>query len=196
MKIVGLTGPSGSGKSTAAAVASQLGFHVIDCDAVSRKTAEQPEVLEAVANAFGREMIKNGVLDRKALAKVAFADQKSTAKLNAVMLPPIIKNVNSICSELEQNGVKQVILDAPTLFESGLGMTCDAVVAVLAAHENRKIRIQARDNLSEEQLSSRLSAAKPDKFYTDRTSYVIYNNGSSEELKQKATQMFSSLLKL
>ena len=71
----------------------------------------------------------------------------------------------------------KVLLDAPTLFESGADSMCNAVVAVLAEKEDRKKRIILRDGLTDAEAELRISAGKNDDYYKDRTQHIIYNNG-------------------
>lgn len=188
MKIIGLTGPSGSGKTTVSAVAESLGFFVIDCDKVSKEVSKNPLILKELENAFGGVVI-NGQLDRKALAQKAFSSPENTKKLNSIMLPKIVLEIESI---IKSQGDKNILLDAPTLFESGLNTKCDAVIAVLADEELRRKRLTARDNLTKAQLESRLSAAKPNLYYTEKTDYIIYNNEDIKSAEQKALEMLRS----
>jgi RNA-splicing ligase RtcB len=62
--------------------------------------------------------------------------------------------------ELSERGHSCVLVDAPTLIESGFHHECDAVISVLASPELRTARIIARDALSEEKAFARVSAQK------------------------------------
>lgn len=192
MKIIGLTGPSGTGKTTISDIASAFGYAIIDCDKVAREVTDNPELLAALENEF-KGVVTDGRLDRKALAQKAFATEEATEKLNGIMLPVISDAIDKKIKKLESVGVKNLLLDAPTLYESGEDKRCDAVIAVLASEKIRAERIKARDNLTEEQLISRLKAAKPDNFYKNRTKYIICNNGDIGFLKDEALKL---LLKL
>ena len=70
--VVGLTGPTGAGKSTWAKAFASYGCIVIDCDALSRRAVEEPEVLAALQEAFGGDIVKDGALNRRLLAQRAF----------------------------------------------------------------------------------------------------------------------------
>lgn len=188
-KIIGLTGPTGAGKSVAAAVAEQMGIQVIDCDRVAR-TAVMPDTagLAALVSAFGAEILAaDGTLDRKELARRAFCDKAHTELLNQTLLPHIIPLV-----EAEQHA-DRVLLDAPTLFESGIDATCQAVVAVLSDREKRLERIIERDGISRKDAELRLNAGKSDTFYLERTSYILYNNGDFDAFLQEAKTLFKKL---
>ena len=184
--IVGLTGPTGSGKSKAAAVAFQLGFRVIDCDFLARVAVEKgSKGLEAVKKAFGNDIINpDGTLNRRELARKAFSTKENTELLNKTLLPHIVKLVE------EQAVGDKVLLDAPTLFESGINSMCSTTVAVLAKVETRLRRIMARDGISEEDAILRITAGKKDDYYTNHAQHIVYNNGDGEEF----TQTFKNLL--
>lgn len=188
MRIIGLTGPSGSGKTVISDFLKEKGFFVIDCDKVAREVAKSEEVLNKLQNAFG-DILADGVLDRKKLAKLAFSTKENTKKLNDIMLPKIVKNIEEIIEV--QSG--DILLDAPTLFESGLDKRCKAVIAVLADEEIRKERLIKRDNLTTEQLYSRLKAAKPDEYYKERTSHIIYNNGDISSAKKNIVKILKGV---
>ena len=120
-------------------------------------------------------------IDRKKLAAKAFSTKENTELLNKTTLPFITNEINSIIERAES---EYIMLDAPTLYESGADKLCSFVVALLAGEEIRKARIIERDNITEEAAELRLSAAKKDEFYISRANKVIYNNGSIEEYKQ------------
>ena len=102
MKIIGLTGPSGTGKTTISDIAANFGYAIIDCDKVAREVTENPDLLAALENEF-KEVVINGVLDRRALAQKAFATKEATEKLNGIMLPVISKAIDKKIKRPDQN---------------------------------------------------------------------------------------------
>ena len=112
------------------------------------------------------------------------------------MLPVKAEAIDEKIKNLEKIGVENLLLDAPTLYESGEDGRCDAVIAVLAREEIRAGRIKARDNLTPDQLASRLKATKPDEFYKNRTKYIIYNNGDLLDLKGQATTLLQKFMEM
>lgn len=189
MSIIGLTGPTGAGKSTLSEVAARLGFYVVNCDAVAKRVSNEPEIIKALQTAFGQEIAVDGALDRKELARRAFADKTKTALLNSILLPTILGRIKA-----EIAGKRNVLLDAPTLFESGANAMCDATIAVLADRQALKSRIIKRDSLTDADASVRLSAAKSDEFFKTRADVIIENNGTEEELKIKAEMLLSKYI--
>ncbi len=197
MKIIGLTGPSGSGKSTVANVLQQQGVAVIDCDLTAREVVEKGSpLLEVLSDAFGYDIIlPDGNLDRKMLAKRAFCDKESTELLNSIMLPFISERITEMLELYKNDGVEYVLLDAPTLYQSGLDSICHAVLAVLCPKEIRKKRIIERDNLTDEQAETRLNASPQDSFYTQKTPHIVINNGDMDDFLHRVSEIFGEIIK-
>ena len=135
MKIIGLTGPTGAGKSSLNTVAEDFGLKVIDCDVFARKAVEKgSEGLKALVIAFGEDILSpDGTLDRKIMAQKAFSTPENTEKMNKTLLPFIVRLVLNECKG------QDVLMDAPTLIESGLKEKCFATIGVLAVE---KIRLE------------------------------------------------------
>ena len=179
--IIGLTGPTGAGKSSLRQVAENFGAAFIDCDTVVHSLFEtDADCIKAVAAAFGEDTIENGRVNRKALAQKAFASNEATQLLNETVFPFV---TYAILREIEAKKEQIVILDAPTLYESGIDEICCLTLAVLAEKETRTQRIKARDNLSDEAAELRLTAGKDDEFYLNKAQKIIYNNNDIEALQ-------------
>lgn len=190
--IIGLTGPTGSGKSSFSVLAEKRGIYVIDCDKISRQvTKKGSECLIKLADVFGEDIIKDGELDRKLLAARAFSDKSKKQLLEDTIFPFIL---SSVLEKIEKSEKKTILLDAPTLFESGIDELCGDVVAVLSNKEIRKERIIKRDGLTEEQAEIRLNAGKNDDFYLEKTKHIIYNNSNKAEFLSKSEEILNILL--
>ena len=185
--VIGLTGPTGSGKSSVSRVAEDFGLQVIDCDKTASEVTEKgTDGLKALMLAFGEEiLLPDGYLNRKALAALAFKDKQSTELLNKTILPYIAE----LLKKQAQN--RDTLLDAPTLFESGINKICNKTIAVLADKDVRLKRIIARDNLTLKEAETRINAGKDEQFYRKRADYVLQNNGDENAF----FKCFSDILK-
>ncbi|MBE7030142.1 MAG: dephospho-CoA kinase [Ruminococcaceae bacterium] len=82
--IIGLTGPTGAGKGTVASVFAAHGFMVLDMDQIAHGIYEDGgECVREVERAFPG-VTQNGVLNRRALADLVFADEKKLELLNHI----------------------------------------------------------------------------------------------------------------
>ena len=191
--VIGLTGQTGSGKST---VARLLGFESINADEVAHEVLLDPRVKNELCGRFGQDILDdNGEINRGELAKKAFANPNSLAMLGAITHPAIIKEILDRIELLEGRGEKIILLDAPTLFESGAHKMCYKIIFVTADGQIRKKRIMERDGLSEQAAELRLRAQKTDDFYKS-ADYKIINNGDKRELEKSALSLKETLIKL
>lgn len=191
--VVGLTGQTGAGKTTISKVFAEAGFVVLNCDLIARKVISSPEVLSKLVSYFGSEILKeDGTLDRRMLAAKSFADAAGLNALNGITHPPILEEISKEIDELYKLGEQYILLDAPTLFESGADAFCDKKIAVLANADVRRERIIRRDNLSAEEAARRMSAQKEDGFFKLRCDYCLYNNGTEKQLEDQGISLARS----
>ena len=189
--VIGITGPTGSGKSIAVAAAKELGFAVIDCDEIVHNCLNNDTLcINAVAQAFGSDCITNGAVNRKILAARAFKDDESTLLLNNTVLPFAVTDILKRLALTKENNV---LLDAPTLFESGLDEVCNQTVAVISEKDLRLNRIIQRDGITKEAALLRMSAGKDDTFYYKNAGAVIENNGTAKEFINKFTEILKDI---
>ena len=87
MTIIGLTGPTGAGKSTISSLLAERGFLILDGDRIARDVMQPGSpLLRSLAEAFGGDiLLPDGALDRRLLARRAFASEENTALLNALI---------------------------------------------------------------------------------------------------------------
>lgn len=183
--IIGLTGAIGSGKSTVAEMFSSAGFCTVDCDGISHSLDAEPSYVKAVRAHFGDGVITlaHGTprIDRKTLAKVVFSDEKARKALQDISYPVILGIVYERAESARSLGLDTVI-DAPTLFESGLDEFCDFTVGVIARDDIRRKRVIERGGISAEDIDMRIKIQPDDAFYRERCDFIIENNGTREEL--------------
>ncbi len=185
--VVGLTGQTGAGNTTVSDAFSMLGYAVINADLVAR---ENPDVVKKLAGLFGMEILSdNGTLNRKALGNRVFSDPEELKKLDALLYPIITERIRQKIDRLAAEGRRYILLDAPTLFESGAAKLCQKTIAVLAEEKLRKERIMQRDGLTESEAAARISAQNPDVFYRRQCDFILRNNGSLEQLSAQGEQL-------
>lgn len=195
--IVGLTGQTGAGKSTLSRMFADRGAAVIDADQVARETMEHKLVLADLVLAFSTEVINpDATLNRKRLAQICFGDRQKLRRLNEVVYPYIVREIEDRIDRAAKAGARMVLLDAPTLYESGLDKRCDRVVAVLADREVRRQRILQRDRLTPEEADLRINAQHDDGFYRSRADDILENNDGQDSLRLAFLEVYDRLERL
>lgn len=191
--VLGITGPTGAGKTTALEVLAELGFEIVDCDALYYELLRTDGTLRrGLRDAFGEVFLPDGSLDRRALAARVFAGGEELARLNALVFPAVSAAVEQKIINCSQKGLA---IDAVNLVESGMGRLCAATVAVTAPAEVRLERIMARDALDGERAGARIAAQKPEGWYRDHCSLLLENRGEDREaFREKAREFFQNLM--
>lgn len=185
---IGLTGSSGSGKSTASNFFKQNGFFIIDFDKISRDVYyKDGPCLKELINYFGNTIIdKNGELKRKELGKIVFNNSEKLNKLNQIVRKYILEEAEKIESE---NKNKNIIYDAPLLFEANLDKNCDYIISIICDKETQIQRIIKRDNIDRDLAIKRLQSQHPNNFYIEKSDFVIENNSTEEEYLKKLNEI-------
>ena len=190
--LIGLTGQSGAGKSTVSEIFKENGFFVINADLVSKAVADSEVGMTALKKAFGEEYFENGKLNRKKLGALVFENKEMLDKLNNTLLPIISEEIQKM---IEKSDSPLVLLDAPTLFESGIDKNCDVVISVIAPKNVLINRIMERDSLSFNDAEKRISSEFSEEFFKENSQIVIENNSTLENLKSNAETALNNLLK-
>lgn len=173
--LVALTGKTGAGKSTVSKMLKERGCCIIDGDLVAREVVNgDVHLLEKLKEVFGDEIEENGELDRKTLARKAFATPENTEKLNYIIHPVINNEIDRKVKEAFEV-CDVAVVDAAAIIESGYAQKCDILVAVTAPPEVRLERIKKRDNLSDPDALVRMNAQKEDSFYEENADFIIRN---------------------
>lgn len=192
---IGLAGGMGSGKSEVARRLRELGAHVIEADAVARDLVSAGgDVLAEVVDAFGESVLdENGELDRRALARVAFASDSALAVLNSITHPPLVGEIVRRAEELERddpNGV--LVVDAALLVQWDVLDMFDSVLIVEAPVELRVQRLSGA-GFSEEDARRRIGSQLPDEVLSAAADAVILNDGTLDELRAAVDRYWDSL---
>jgi len=190
---IGVTGPTGAGKSTVCRIFAAYGCAVVDADQVARLVVEPDQpALKALHQLFPAALFqKDGTMDRPAMARYVFSDPEALHKLEGTLYPFIIDELKAQAEAAA--GARAVILDAPTLFESGCDKLCAETLAVVAPQPIRLDRIIKRDGLSKEDALRRIRAQKDDEWYQIRAHYLLDGSRSIEFLGAQVNALLQRL---
>lgn len=187
--IIGITGGSGSGKTTLLEELKNLGAVVLDCDAIYHQLLRTDTALLAAIEQRFPNTVENGVLQRKKLGAIVFADADALSDLNHITHAAIHK---AVLAQLAKNPPLAAI-DAIGLFESGLDRLCHVTVAVTAPLERRVQRLMKRDGITEEYARSRIAAQPSDEWFREKCSHVLENTGDIDTFRSECLAFFREL---
>ena len=194
LTILGITGGTGCGKTTALRTLEELGALIIDCDAVYHGLLiENKEMLAEIDSAFPG-VVTGGVLDRKALGAVVFSDTEALARLNGITHSYVGREIDRLLESWALSGGRLAAIDAIELFGGNLARRCKATFAVLADRDKRIERIMARDGITREYAELRVDAQKPDSYFEEKCDYILKNNSTEEEFREKCRSKFLEVI--
>jgi len=191
MLIVALTGGIGSGKTMVGEIFVELGALVVDSDQLAREVVERgSKGFDLIVTEFGDEILKNGDLDRAALASLIFKDPKKRAKLEEITHPLIRQSFAKIVSSAGSDSI--IINQIPLLVESKHDYKFDHVITISASEKIRTERLLKR-GLTLTQIDQRMKAQATDAQREVISDTVIVNDKSEQELLAQIEKVWESL---
>lgn len=188
---VGLTGGIGAGKSAVATILSELGAFVVDTDAIAREVvAPQSDGLLEIARIWP-QVVRDGVLDRTALADIVFNDARARERLNALLHPHIASR--AIERERRAAPGQPVVHVVPLLFETGYDRLVDKSVVVVAPLERRIDRVVERDHTDAGRVRARIAGQLDPDTARRRADFVIENDGDFQRLHERTRAVYDAL---
>ena len=196
MKVVGLAGGIGTGKSAVARMLGELGAVVLEADKIGHEVyLPYTDGWQDVVATFGEDvLLPNGEVDRRKLGGKVFGNPQAMEKLNAITHPRIRERLKEGIEEAGRAGAQVVVLDAAILIEAGWTGLCDEVWVATAPEARVVQRIQARNNLSEEQIRARMASQMSTEERVKHAHVIVENDGDLEELRSKVAALWKEHL--
>lgn len=190
MRRIGLTGGIASGKSTVSEMLRRRGVPVVDADVLAREAvAPGSDALQSIASRWP-EVMKDGVLDRKALGAIAFSSPEERRALEGILHPWIRAESQRRIEAHLAAGAPQVVYDAPLLFETGADRAMDAVILVAAPESLQIERLVRRDGMSPTEAKARIDAQMPLADKRTKATFVIENDADLSTLEARFEEVW------
>lgn len=159
MKRVAITGGIACGKSLVAKFLNEMGFETIDADDIVHELVPEAE--------------------RRRLAKVVFSDPAARKELEA-RLHPVVRA--RMAEAVAQSGGRAIAV-VPLLFEVHWEADYDIICCVTSERAVQIARMTETRGYTREEAEARLAAQMPVAEKAAKSSYVIANDGSADDLR-------------
>lgn len=191
--IIGLTGGIGSGKTAVAKIIEKAGFPVYYSDQRAKDLIVQdPGVKDQIIELLGPESYDGlGQYNRSYVSTLVFNDPALLEKLNSITHPAVRRDFTQWISR--QNS-KIVFKESALLFELGLDQECKKTILVTAEDNLRIKRVMDRDQKTYREVETIMDKQMPEKDKVRKTVYIIYNNGTFEELETETNRVLTKLI--
>ncbi len=189
MLIIGLTGGIASGKSTVSNRLNQkYQIPIIDADLIARQVVEpgQPAYNQIIThfNSFVPNLIsEDRKLNRPALGKAVFGNDKELKVLNGIVHPAVRKEMLRQVLMVYLKASDMVVLDVPLLFEAKMDMLCAKTITVSCNLDTQLERLLSRNKeLSKEDAVNRINSQMGNDEKNKRADIIIDNSTSLDDL--------------
>ncbi len=195
MLVIVLTGAIGSGKSAVAAILAELGLPVVDADEVGRElVAPGSALLSKITERFGEGiLLLDGALDRKALGRLVFSNQRAREELEALMHPAIGVEIAARIEHAKASGSEAIIIEVPLYARNPAAYPNDGVVVVEASAEVRIARLRHGRGMSREEALARMASQPLPEEIRPLANWVIDNSNSRADLRESVNSLLGSL---
>ena len=177
-KVIAVTGGIGSGKSEVCKILHELGRTTVDCDALARQIADEPEVIAAVERLLGSDCVSNGALNRANVRKKVFKDERLLKRYNDIFHERVRMRLNEVVEHADGDVFVEIaVIDA---FEFDF----DEIWLVKSRKNTRIDRVIKRDKVSATSVERIMSRQR----YDVACTRVIRNDGTVEQLREQVLQ--------
>lgn len=194
MLVIGLAGGVASGKSLVASCFEHFGATLINADRVGHEVLKDPLVIAAIELQWGEVVLRNGEVDRSALARIVFdsgsKDTKQLERLEKITHPKIGKLIREQLAQLESEAIA-VVLDAPVMFKAGWDRMCDKIVFVESDELQRRQRALQR-GWDADELATRESRQMSIVEKRSKSTDIIDNSKTKMETYAQARDLWRS----
>lgn len=192
--VLGLTGDVCAGKSSVAKLLGGWGATVWDADQAVREIYATDDMKAFVRARFGAGLFTAaGDVDRKALGQAVFADPAKLKALTEAIFERTGPRIEAAVEAARTAGAAVLVLDAPTLFESGRAGRCDAVCYVTAPAEWKELRAVRERGWPAGEVALRESRLMDRQGKLAQCRFVMENGTSWEHLEQQVARMWRDL---
>jgi dephospho-CoA kinase len=164
----------------------------LSTDRVVHELYGATEVRDAVVQRFGTGLLRDGEIDRGALAGVAFATDDDRRWLEELLWPRVGERMAAWRAEQERRSQppRALVVEVPLLFESGHDRGYDATIAVIADEGIRTARAGSRGHQA---LAEREARQLSQQEKAQLATYTVVNDGSEAELEAQLSSILEML---
>ncbi|KAK5979368.1 Bifunctional phosphopantetheine adenyltransferase [Trichostrongylus colubriformis] len=189
--IIGLCGGIASGKSNIAKILrEQPGFEVIDCDKLAHTCYEPGSELTQSIKGYFDGVVKDGVVDRKALGALVFGNEENLRTLCGLVWPVLKKRIEEIVAKSKS---EVIVIEAAAIIEAQWHLFMDELWTVFVPHEEMIRRIMERDGLSKQQAEDRIKSQVTNKERIDHSNVVFCSLWAYEETRSQVERAIRDL---
>ncbi|MFI5344439.1 MAG: dephospho-CoA kinase [Chlamydiales bacterium] len=189
---IAITGGLSCGKSSVCRFLKELGACVVSSDDIVHQLLSSDTNLEQeVIKLLGTDIVADQKIDRSRVAQIVFQDPNLLEALEEILHPAVYREIEK---EYQKNPQPSLFFaEVPLLFESKGENYFDCTVVVMANKEQCLKRFKQATHYDLYEYEKRSARQFPLQDKAKRADFVIVNDGTILELKQKSQELYQQL---
>lgn len=192
LKKIAVTGGLSAGKTAVCQIFKELGAYIISADEIVHQLlSSRTPTAQQVILLLGSEILSGQTLDQSKIAAKVFTDPKLLTALEGILHPTVFDEIDKKYAQVSKEGKYTLfIAEVPLLYEANAQNRFDGVICVVADPKQCQNRFakQMKKNYKE-----RIQRQIPLTEKSSKADYIIENNSSFEELKNRVKTIYSQL---
>jgi len=185
-----LTGSIATGKSSTAGILKKMGFEIIDADSIAHEILNEQYL--QIVKIFGEGIAQKGIVNRKALGTIVFADEQKRKSLEQLLHPLIYKRIKALSEKLDDKKLPYLI-DIPLFFETNR-YPIEKILLVYTPLDIQLKRLMQRDKMQKIDAQKRIDTQISIEEKVKHANYVIDNSGTLAELERECLRVKEEIL--
>lgn len=193
---IGITGNIGTGKSEVCKILKNLGCFVISSDNLAKFVMNNNEQLKTrIRETLGNDVYSiDGIINRKKIAQMIFENEILKIKLEKIVHPFVIDQIKQKFQEIKKTNLhKLVFLESALIYEADVDKILDYNIVVYAPEKVCIARVMKRDGLNKDEIVKRIRSQLPITQKLKLADFVIYNNGTKDNLEKQVKFIYTLL---
>ncbi len=192
--LIGITGGIGTGKSVFANYLLENNEVVIDSDSVAKKImTTRPQVIKQIKILLGKQAYNSdNQINTEFVASQIFTDPELYKKFIKIVHPPTIVEIQRLAQKQFNRGKKlRVFVESALIFEAKIEKKFDLIVLIKSDLNHRLERVVSKNKITVDEFYQRIQYQIDPDEAEEYADFVIYNNGSMNELIQRCEFVYN-----
>ncbi len=193
--IIAVTGGVGAGKTTVCKMIEEMGFKGINADKINHQLLAKKNIVQKIVEVFDKTVLDNNQnLNINSLSNLVFSNKENLSKLTNILYPEIKAELSKQIKLLLNSGNKQIIIEAPTLYEANCQDLADFTITVEADSDKKNERTHAQRNWEDGESNKREQFLIGSEQRAKMADAIIVNNSNKLSLENQVNEIIKTIV--
>ncbi len=168
-------------------ILGELGAETVSADEIVHDLlAADEQTISRIAERFGREVLEERGVDRRALGRKVFGDPEALRDLEEILHPLVRRETDR---RIAASGADLFVAEIPLLFEGGSSSGAYDYTVAVVVPEERRLAWAAQRGVDKAALRAIEARQLPQEEKARRADAVVQNDGDLDRLRRQAEEL-------